>query len=165
MREFIQKNEMQRYTLGIVYEPDTEDLQGDFADTETIEKACHGFNKTLQAGNEIAKAQGEILKKAFELLNKGASTVEIDVTELLAEVKKGTMALGDMHESWTGEYGDIVESYIMPVDCELDDQPIKKGTWMLGVIWSPDYFEKIQKGDITGYSMGGMAIRKPISAQ
>ena len=42
------KDEEKRLVYGIVYEPDVVDTQGDYADAEEIEKACHRFMKHYQ---------------------------------------------------------------------------------------------------------------------
>lgn len=125
-RDFLFKADKQRYTLGIVYEPDTIDSQGDFATAEEIEKACHNFMRNLQRN----------------------------------QVQKG--ALGSMHNDWSDELGDIVECYIAPIDMEINGEPIKKGSWLLGAIWSEDMFQKVEKGEITGYSMGGTGVRETV---
>ena len=51
----------------------------------------------------------------------------------------------------------VVESYVAPCDMSVGEQAIKKGTWMMTVeVDDPDIFEKVQKGEITGFSMGGV---------
>lgn len=115
---FLKADEEKRYTLGIVYEPDTVDSQGDYATAEDIEKA------------------------AWDFMRK-------------------TLRLGYMHKEWSNDIGDIVESYLAPVDMRIGDSIVKKGTWLLGVVWSSEYWEKVQKGEITGFSMGGRARRIP----
>ena len=162
-RGFIQKNEMQRIALGIVYEPDTVDLQGDFSTAEEIEKACHEFSKHLQDTGTVSKALGKVVKRAVSELMKGSKEVQIDVTEVMQEIQKGTAALGDMHESWNGDVGDVVENYIAPVDFTLGDQEVKKGTWLMAVQFEPEYFTKVQSGEITGWSMGGSGVRTQVS--
>jgi len=115
---FLKADNEKRYTLGIVYEPDTVDSQGDYATAEDIEKAAWDF-----------------MRKALKL--------------------------GYMHKDWSDDIGDIVESYVAPADMRLGDSIVKKGTWLLGVVWSPEYWEKVKKGEITGFSMGGRARRIP----
>lgn len=150
---FIQKSDAQRYTLGIVYAPDDVDCQGDYSDAKEIEKACHGFMSKLQGQANLNKSVVDGILKALS----GTKSIEIDITDVYDDIKKG--ALGYNHMEWPDDIGDIVENYIMPVDCEINGEQVKKGTWMMGVVWSPDYFEKIQKGEITGYSMGGSGRR------
>lgn len=51
----------------------------------------------------------------------------------------------------------VVESYIAKCDEEIEGQAIKKGTWLMTVeVTDPDVFEAIQKGELTGFSMGGV---------
>lgn len=64
----------------------------------------------------------------------------------------------------------VLESYLAPVDFDVEVAPgqvekVKKGTWLMGqrvvddVLWTG-----VQKGDFTGYSIGGSAIRTPVKA-
>lgn len=49
-----------------------------------------------------------------------------------------------------------VESWVTKSDQKIGDQDIQKGTWMMTMkITDPEVFEAVQKGDITGFSMGG----------
>lgn len=50
----------------------------------------------------------------------------------------------------------VVESYVTKCDMEIGGQPIKKGTWMMTVEIDDDTFEKVEKGELTGFSMGGI---------
>lgn len=50
----------------------------------------------------------------------------------------------------------VVESYVTKGDMEIDGQKIKKGTWMMTVEIDEDTFEKVEKGELTGFSMGGV---------
>lgn len=53
----------------------------------------------------------------------------------------------------------VVESYVAKCDMEIEGENIKKGTWLMTMeISDNDVWESIQKGDITGFSMGGMGV-------
>ena len=53
----------------------------------------------------------------------------------------------------------VVESYVAKCDMEIEGEAIKKGTWIMTMeISDTDVWEAIQKGDITGFSMGGMGV-------
>ena len=55
---------------------------------------------------------------------------------------------------------DVVESFVAKSDMDIDGTPIKKGTWLMTVeIGDTAVWESIQKGEITGFSMGGVASR------
>lgn len=53
----------------------------------------------------------------------------------------------------------VVESWITKTDSEIGDETIRKGTWMMTVeVTDSATWEKIEKGEITGFSMGGHGI-------
>lgn len=50
----------------------------------------------------------------------------------------------------------VVENWIAKSDFEIDGETIKKGTWLITAeITDNDIWDKIEKGEITGFSMGG----------
>lgn len=86
-----------------------------------------------------------------------AEVIEKAAHDFLAEYNKKTQ-LGLMHEMF-GQIGvNLVESYIAPVDFELNGVAVKKGTWVMTTkINDDELWDKVQKGEITGYSVGGIA--------
>lgn len=51
----------------------------------------------------------------------------------------------------------VVESWIAKADFEIDGEAIQKGTWLMTVEVSDEsVWEGIEKGEITGFSMGGL---------
>lgn len=155
----IQKAEKERYTLGIVYEPDTVDSQGDWSTAEEIQKACHNFMRALQGKSAVAKAATELLREILKAAESDGS-FQVDLTALAEEIEKAGGPLNDMHETdFQGTTPDVVECYIAPVDFMIGEQTVKKGTWLMGVVWPTDYFNLIESGDRTGYSMEGTGRR------
>lgn len=54
---------------------------------------------------------------------------------------------------------EVVESYVAKCDMEIEGQSIKKGTWiMTAEITDDDIWSAVEKGEITGFSMGGVGI-------
>lgn len=151
-----------RYTLGVVYEPDTPDTEGDQASAEEIEKAAHVFMRLLQNGPTITKSQTAFMTGIAKALS-GDEAVEVDVTELLSDLKKGA-GLNDQHVNTDTDHelGDIVECFVAPCDMTVNGQEIKKGAWCLGVVWSGDHWPLIKSGERSGYSLEGLGIRVPI---
>lgn len=50
----------------------------------------------------------------------------------------------------------VVESWIAKADFTIDKTDIKKGTWLMTMeISDSDIWDKIEKGELTGFSMGG----------
>lgn len=101
---------------GIVYEPMTEDTDGNYMTEEEIFKAAHYFMKN---------AGGVDLQHSFEPLE--------------------------------GAY--VAESHVARCEEEIGGQKIAKGTWVMTMdIEDPEIFEKIEKGELTGFSMGGTGM-------
>jgi len=71
--------------------------------------------------------------------------------------------VGLMHQSGTDKAGKVVESYIYRgpkwtfKDTGGTEQTITPGTWMLGVVWEPEGWAKIERGAVKGYSLQGVA--------
>lgn len=50
----------------------------------------------------------------------------------------------------------VVESWIAKADFNINNEPVQKGTWLMTVEIADDtIWDKIEKGEITGFSMGG----------
>lgn len=59
----------------------------------------------------------------------------------------------------------ILESYVAPHSFEIDGNPVKKGTWLMGVrVHDDKLWKSIQSGELTGFSIGGTAIKTPVSS-
>jgi hypothetical protein len=70
--------------------------------------------------------------------------------------------MGFMHKGAINDKVKILESFIAPVDFEVDGAPVKKGTWVMAVkVVDDELWTAVKGGDITGFSIGGSAIRKP----
>lgn len=55
-----------------------------------------------------------------------------------------------------------VESYIAPEDFNINEQLIKKGSWIVALhVPDNDIWQQIEKGEITGYSLKGKGLRIP----
>lgn len=61
------------------------------------------------------------------------------------------------HSFETADGLSVVENYVAPCDMAIGDQPVMKGTWIITVECSNDaVWEAVQKGILTGFSMGGI---------
>lgn len=60
---------------------------------------------------------------------------------------------------------ETVESYVAPQDMEVGGQKVVKGSWVMAVhVSDPDVWQKVQKRDLDGFSIGGTGERIPIAA-
>ena len=58
----------------------------------------------------------------------------------------------------------MVDCFVAPVDMTIENEQIKAGTWMIGLhVKSDELWTKIKNGEITGLSIGGSAIKNPIT--
>lgn len=71
-------------------------------------------------------------------------------------------ALGKQHKEIVTGKLKILESYVAPVDFEIDSESVAKGTWLMGIrVVDDDLWDGIKKGSYTGFSIGGAAFRRP----
>lgn len=86
-------------------------------------------------GNYMTEA--EITKAAYWFAKNGDS---VDIQHSFEELEGATVV-----ENWTAK-----------ADFELDGETVKKGTWLMTVeVSDSGVWEAVQKGEITGFSMGG----------
>ena len=77
--------------------------------------------------------------------------------KFVSRYNKGTQ-LGFMHKAF-GELGiSLVESWVARENSEFNSMKVKKGSWLMTVHVENDLlWKKIKNGDITGFSIGGVA--------
>ena len=84
------------------------------------------------------------IRKAKESFNK----------QLFAQRK-----LANLWHIYKTEDFDIIESYILPADIELEDKQIKKGTWLVTLqVHSEELWKAIKSNEVNGVSIGGTAM-------
>ena len=68
--------------------------------------------------------------------------------------------MGRMHKSIVDGKVILLESWIQQADAEIGGQAIKKGSWLQSVLVPDDeLWAQVKKGDLTGFSIGGLATR------
>lgn len=66
--------------------------------------------------------------------------------------------IGQSHEGKA--QAKVVESFICPVDMEINGQDIKQGSWLMTTkILDDDLWNQVKSGEFTGYSIGGIGKR------
>jgi len=71
------------------------------------------------------------------------------------------------HSLIDGE-GEVVESWVLKQEREFDlpggaTETYGAGTWMVGIEWGADAWDRIQRGELTGLSIYGMADHVPLA--
>lgn len=88
---------------------------------------------------------------------QGNYMTEEEITKAAYWFMKNQGSVDLQHSFEALDSATVVESYIAKCDEEIEGQPVKKGTWVMTVeITDPEIFEAIEKGEITGFSMGGV---------
>jgi 2'-5' RNA ligase len=115
----------------------------------------------------IAKAEGEkrlvtgIVLEPDEIDAHGdwerSDVIMRAAHRFLADFNRET-EMGLQHRIFGSIGVQLVESWIAPVDMELGGQKVKKGSWMMTVkVVSDHLWRKVKSGEITGFSIGGVA--------
>lgn len=129
---------------------------------EAIRESAWDFiGGMTQYASFARKAENSILKAIIEAIEKDED-VMIDVTDVEQAEEDFAKRVGDMHRDFSPDLGYIVESWIAPCDLTIEGEEVKKGSWLLGVIWSQEQFDKIASGERTGYSLGGRGLREEV---
>lgn len=116
-------------------------LEVEFAKTDEDKRLVYGI---VLAPNEIDTQNDMIFPEEIE---KAAHNF-----------LQQSRVLGEQHE--TVADSEIVESYITPEDTILQEQEVKKGTWIVvSKVHSDELWKDIKDGIYTGYSIGGTGKR------
>ena len=105
-----------------------------------------------------------LIPEKIDLQGEIISAHEIEKTAhgFLKAALTGKARPGEMHTEFDKKL-DVVESYIMPCDGMINNQMVKKGTWMLCVHVNDDAaWAKVLKGHYKGFSVGGFARKIPV---
>lgn len=122
--------------------------------------------KPIRKSVQIVKADrkrhlvcGVVLEpETVDLQNDIISAEEIEQAahKFLAEYRQ----IGDSHERTAD--ATVVESYLAPMELNLNGQTIKPGSWvMVTKIHNVDLWDKIESGEYQSYSIGGYANSGP----
>lgn len=96
-----------------------------------------------------------------------AATIRKACFEFMEAYRGGGTAghLGLMHKQMVDGKLRILENYLQKGDAKVDGQDVKDGSWIMAVrVDDDDLWAAVKKGDLTGFSIGGYARRKPIEA-
>ena len=120
-------------------------------------------NATFQTFGRIVKADTEshyvtgIVYAPMVEDSQGNYMTEEEIAKAAHWFMKNEGSVDIQHCFKKADGCEVVESYVAKSDMEIDGQPIKKGTWLMTMeISNADVWDSISKGDITGYSMGGV---------
>lgn len=72
--------------------------------------------------------------------------------------------LGLQHQFKVNGQVKLLENWISRTDETIDGQVVKAGTWLMGIrVVDDELWDRVKKGDLTGFSIGGFARRTPVN--
>lgn len=85
--------------------------------------------------------------------------IEEAAHSFMAQVAKSA-GYGDLMHDNTSRIGYPVESFIAPVDFMLGDQPVLKGSWVMGMHYPDEQvWKRILDGTYSAFSVAGSGVR------
>jgi hypothetical protein len=123
-----------------------------------------GGNASFQSFGRIVKADGEshfvtgIVYEPMVEDTQGEYMTADEITKAAHWFMKNAGDVDIQHCFKKAKNVEVVESYVAKSDFKIGDEDIKEGTWLMTVEISDEgIWKAIEKGDITGFSMGGTA--------
>jgi hypothetical protein len=141
---------------------------------QAIGKASAETERVLQRPIPVFKTTedrfvlGIVLEPTKEL-NQPDSQNDVYSADEVREAAYGFMedyqAIGLQHRDDITDHVRILLNWITLEDTVISGQDVAKGTWLLGLrILDDALWQSIKDGDITGFSIGGVANRQPTAA-
>lgn len=127
-----------------------------------LKKADDG-KATFTTYGRIVKADAEnhyvtgIVYEPMEEDSHGNYMTEEEITKAAYWFSKNGDKVDLQHSFEPLDGATVVENWIAKADFSIDGEAIKKGTWLMTVeVADESVWSGIEKGDITGFSMGGL---------
>lgn len=122
-----------------------------------------GGKATFTTYGRIVKADADnhyvtgIVYEPMEEDSHGNFMTEEEITKAAYWFAKNGDKVDLQHSFEPLDGATVVENWIAKADFEIEGEAIKKGTWLMTVeVADESVWEGIEKGDITGFSMGGL---------
>lgn len=123
------------------------------------------FGKIVKTDSENHFVTG-VVYEPMSLDTQGDYMTADEIQKAAHWYAKNGSGVDIQHDEEKLEGAAVVESWIAKADFTLDKTDIKKGTWLMTVeISDPDIWDKIEKGELTGFSMGGKGKYEEIEAE
>jgi hypothetical protein len=91
-----------------------------------------------------------------------AATIRATAHKFMREFQN----VGLMHKGLINGKAHVVQSFLAPAAMEISGTTVKAGTWLIGMILDDDeLWTAVKSGKLTSFSIGGDAVRRPVSAE
>lgn len=113
------------------------------------------FGKIVKTDSEHHFLTG-IVYEPMSVDTQGDYMTAEDIQKAAYWYAKNGSGVDVQHNFEKFENAEVVESWIAKADFSIGDQKVSKGTWLMTVeVSDPDVWSAVEKGEITGFSMGG----------
>ncbi len=114
------------------------------------------YGKILKTDPENHHVTGVVYEPLAED-SQGNYMTEAEITKAAYWFAKNSGEVDIQHSFVPFNGATVVETWIAKADFSIGEDQVKKGTWLMTVeVSDPEVWAAIEKGDITGFSMGGM---------
>lgn len=114
------------------------------------------YGRILKADADNHYVTG-IVYEPMEEDSHGNYMTEAEITKAAYYFAKNGDKVDLQHSFEPLEGATVVETWIAKADFDIGGEAVKKGTWLMTVeVTDASVWESIEKGDITGFSMGGI---------
>ncbi len=114
------------------------------------------YGRIIKADSENHYVTG-IVYEPMEEDSHGNFMTEEEITKAAYWFAKNGDKVDLQHSFEPLDGATVVENWIAKADFEIDGEAIQKGTWLMTVeVTDESVWKGIEKGDITGFSMGGL---------
>ena len=132
--------------------------QKEFLITKALddERAFATLGKIIKADDESHYLTGVVYEPLIEDAH-GNFMSEEEIQKAAYWFAKNGDKIDLQHDFSECQSCTVVENWVAKSDCIIGDDEIKKATWLLTVeVADDEIWEKVQKREITGFSMGGV---------
>lgn len=114
------------------------------------------YGRIVKADAETHYVTGVVYEPMAED-SHGNFMTEAEITKAAYWFAKNGNKVDLQHSFEPLDGASVVESWIAKADFDIDGETVKKGTWLMTVeVADESVWEGIEKGEITGFSMGGL---------
>ena len=120
------------------------------------ERGFLSVGKIIKADNEIHYITGIVYEPMVEDTDSNYMTAE-EIQKAAYWFAKNGDKVDLQHDFEACSSCVVVENWVAKSDFTLGEEEVKKGTWLISVeVTDNALWESVEKGDITGFSMGGV---------
>lgn len=113
------------------------------------------IGKIVKADKKMHYVTGVVYEPLVED-SQGNFMTEDEIEKAAYYYAKNGSGVDLQHNYKNLDNASVIESYIAKCDMDIDGEAVKKGSWVMTVEVDENTFEKVNKGEITGFSMGGV---------